>query len=131
MSISIIPTVNNSLGKVERALELTISGDYNFDTNKLIPKPDPNHPLQKLTTSMFSFSEGAWEPRVRFYLEKGILNLKDKEWDDIMDAAGEYSSIMKPSKGKGKARSHVQMTEEEQELKYDSDSDSEALAKTV
>jgi hypothetical protein len=112
-------------------LELTVSGDYNFDTNKLIPKPNPNHPLQKLTTSMFAFSEGAWEPRVMFYLEKSILTLKDKEWDDIMDAAGEYLSIMKPSKGKGKVRSCVQMTEEEQELKYDSDSDSEALADAV
>ena len=115
--------------KVERALELSLHNDYDFETNKLIPKPDPNHPMQKPTTSMFAFSEATWEPRAEFYLEKSISMLKDKEWKNIMDAAAEYSNVIKvmqfPSKGKGKARSRVEVTEEEQELEYDSDSDSD------
>jgi hypothetical protein len=108
-------------------LELTINSNYNFDTSKLIPKPDPSHPTHKLTTSMFAFSETIWEPRAEFYLEKSISKLKEKEWGSIMDAAAEYSTIFKvkpfPSKGKGKSR--VQATEEEIELEYDSDSDKE------
>ena len=66
--------------KVEHALTLTTNNDYDFVTNKLIPKHDPNHPMGKLTTSMFAFSEAAWESRAKFYLEKGISKLKEKDW---------------------------------------------------
>ena len=102
-----------------------MNDDYDFDTNKLIPKADPSHPTQKLTTSIFAFSETTWEPRAEFYLEKSIAKLKEKEWEKIMDAASEYSTIIKgkPSKGKGTVKSRVQPTEEEHELEY-SDSDS-------
>jgi len=121
-----MPISDNTLIKVERAIELALHNDYDFETNKLIPKPDPNHPMQKPTTSMFSFSKAIWEPRAEFYLNKGISKLKDKEWESIMNAAAEYSNIIMekqcPSKGKQKAR--VQATEEERELEYDSDSES-------
>jgi hypothetical protein len=113
-------------------LELTVNQDYDYERNKLIPKPDPTHPTQKPTTSMFAFSEATWEPRVEFYLEKSVSKLKDKEWEAIMDAASEYSNVIKakqaPSKGKGKARSHVQATEEEHELEYDSHSEPDVKA---
>jgi len=101
-----------------------MNDDYDFDTNKLIPKADLSHPTQKLTTSMFAFSETTWEPRAEFYLEKSIAKLKEKEWEKIMDAASEYSNIIKgkPSKGKGTVKSQVQLMEEELELEYDSDS---------
>jgi hypothetical protein len=104
-----------------------MNDDYDFDTNKLIPKADPGHPTQKPTTSMFAFSETTWEPRAELYLEKSIAKLKEKEWERIMDAAGEYSNIIKgkPSKGKEKVKSKVQPTEEERELEYDSDSASD------
>jgi hypothetical protein len=107
-------------------LELTINNHYDFDANKLIPKPDPSHPKRKLTTSMFAFSETTWEPRVQFYLEKSISKLKEKEWESIMIAAAEYSTVIKAkssSKGKGKATSRIQATEEELELAYDSNSE--------
>jgi hypothetical protein len=105
-------------------LELTIKNDYDFDANKFIPKPDMSHPMQKLTTSMFAFSETTWEPRVEFYLEKSILNLKEKDWESIMSGAAEYSNIrLKPSPSKRKGNNRVQATEEELELEYDSDSD--------
>jgi hypothetical protein len=82
-----------------------MNNDYDFDTNKLIPQPDPGHPMQKLTTSMFAFSETTWEPRAAFYLERSIAKLKEKEWERIIDAATEHSNIIKqPSKGKGKAK---------------------------
>lgn len=114
--------------KVECALELTINNDYDFDAGKLIPKPDPNHAKQKLTTSMFAFSEAIWEPRAEFYLEKSILELKDKEWKKIMDAAAEYSNVIKKPSSKGKGRACVKTTEEELELEYDSgSSDSEMM----
>jgi hypothetical protein len=122
--------LNTSLGKVERALELTINNNYDYTSSKLIPKPDPTHPTQKLTTSMFAFSEAIWEPRVEFYLEKSVVKLKDKEWDAIMDAASEYSPVIKAKQAplKGKARSHVQATEEEHELEYDSNSEPDQIA---
>ena len=104
-----------------------MNGDYNFDTNKLIPKADPSHPTQKLTTSMFAFSETTWEPRAEFYLEKSIAKLKEKEWEKIMDAASEYSNVIKAKselkKAHGKGKRIIQLTEEELELEYDSDSD--------
>jgi hypothetical protein len=105
-------------------LELTINNHYDFNINRLIPKPDPSHPMQKLTTSMFAFSEMIWEPRVEFYLEKSIIKLKEKEWEGIMSAVAEYSNVIqvKPSQAKGKGR--AQQTEEEHELEYDSDSKS-------
>ncbi len=107
-------------------MELTITNDYDYATNKLIPKPDPAHPAQKPTISMFAFSETIWEPRVEFYLEKSISKLKDKEWEAIMNAASEFSNVIKakqaPSKEKGKTR--VQATEEERELEYEYSSES-------
>ncbi len=92
---------------------------YNFIANKLVPKPDPNHARVKLTTGMFAFSEATWEPRANFYLEKGILKLKEKDWSNIMKAAAEYSSVIKllekPSPSK---KRHVSPTEEEMELAW-------------
>jgi hypothetical protein len=79
-------------------------------------------------TGMFAFSETIWDPRVVFYLKKSITNLKDKEWDNIMEAAAEFSSILKPSKEKGKVQNYMQRTEEEQELEYDSNSDDDTNA---
>jgi hypothetical protein len=80
--------------------------------------------------AMFAFSKSIWEPRVIFYLEKSILKLRDKEWEAIMDAASEYSNVIKtqqaPSKGKGKAR--VQATEEERELEYECSSEPDQVA---
>jgi hypothetical protein len=102
-----------------------MNNDYDFNTNKLIPKADPSQPTKKLTTSMFAFSKTTWEPRAEFYLQKSIAKLKEKEWEKIMDAAGEYSNVFKAkSKGKANTKNQVQLTEEELELEYDSESDS-------
>jgi hypothetical protein len=101
-------------------LTLTIEGDYDFDTNKLIPKPDPNHPTKKPTTSIFAFSETTWESRAELY-EKGILKLKEKDWINIMNAAAEYSNVISPiSKGKKRA-----VTEEESELTWESEAEAD------
>ena len=108
-------------------MELTINNDYDYKSNKLIPKLNPNHSSQKLTTSIFAFSKAIWEPRVEFYQEKSVLKLKDKDWEAIMNALSKYLGRAKEalSKGKGKVHSHVPaMAEEELELKYDSDSNS-------
>lgn len=75
---------------------------------------------------MFSFSEAIWEPRANFYLEKSILKLKDKEWKKIMDAAAEYSNVIKKPLSKGKGKAHIKITEEELELEYDSGSDGDS-----
>ncbi len=108
------------LRKVERALLLTIDDDYDYETGKLIPKADPNHPTKKPTTSMFAFSETVWELRAALYL-KNILTLREKEWEKIMTAAMEYSKIPPSSKGKGRA-TNVK-TEDELQLTWDTDSD--------
>ena len=100
-------------------MTLTIDGDYDFDTNKLVPKPDPSHPKKRLTTSMFAFSETAWQARVELY-GKGISKLKEKDWKNIMRAAAEYSNVVKTSTtSKGKNRAAV--TEEDLELTWDSE----------
>jgi hypothetical protein len=72
-------------------LLLCTNGDYDFVTNKLIPKSDPSHPGKKPMTTMFAFSEGPWKPRVDFYLEKGVAKLKERDWKKIMMAAAHYS----------------------------------------
>lgn len=109
--------------KVEHALTLTINNDYDFVTNKLIPKPDPNHPMGKLTTSMFAFSEATWESRAKFYLEKGISKLKEKDWKKIMDAAAEYSNARRLDNPSAAAHKQHLVTEEELDLVWDSESD--------
>ena len=110
--------------KVEQALELTINNDYDFAMNKPIAKPDPKDPKKKPTKAMFTFSETMWEPRITFYLKKGIMNLKPKDWERIMTAAAEYPGALKPSlKLKGKRR--VPMVEEELQLQWESESGSE------
>ena len=102
---------------------LTIENDYDFVKNKLVPKPDPGHPMKKPTTSMFAFSETVWEPRAEFYLEKGVSKLKDKDWENILKAAANFSNVIKaPATSKGKERVPA-MAEEELELAWDSESD--------
>ena len=103
--------------QVERALTLTVDGNYDFVVNKLVAKPDPNHSSKKATTGMFAFSETVWEPRVAFYLEKGISKLKEKDWGNIMKAADYSNGILL----KGKQRAAV--TQEELELLWDSESE--------
>jgi hypothetical protein len=103
-------------------LKLTIDDDYDFHTNKLIPQPDLTHPMKKSTTAMFAFSESSWEPRVAFHLEKGIPKLKERDWDNIMKAAAEYSNFMQVNKPNSK-KSRIVATEEELELSWGSDSD--------
>jgi lipopolysaccharide biosynthesis glycosyltransferase len=99
---------------------LTIDDDYDYESSKLIPKADPNHPTKKPTMSMFAFSETAWEPRAALYLQN-ILMLREKEWEKIITAAMEYSTTVKiPSKGKG--CSHMK-NEDELQLTWDTDSD--------
>jgi hypothetical protein len=69
-------------------LKLTIDNDFDFNTNKPIPRANPNHPTKKVSATMFAFSEQLWEPRARFHLEKGILKMKEKDssWRNIMKA---------------------------------------------
>ena len=64
-------------------MKLAIDDDYNFEVGKVIPKPDPNHRTRVSTTTL-AFSEPIWEPRARWYLEKGILKMKEKDWKNIM-----------------------------------------------
>jgi hypothetical protein len=100
---------------------LTIHANYDFEENKLIPKSDLSHQMKKLTTSMFAFSETDWEPRAKVYLAS-ISKLKEADWKNIIDAAAEYSNVMK-ARSFSKEQSKKQQTEEEQELEWDSDSD--------
>lgn len=74
---------------------------------------------------MFSFSEASWEPTVALHLEKGIPKLKEKDWDNIMKGAAEYTNFTenKASKKKG-----IVATEEELELSWESDSEATADA---
>ena len=78
-------------------MTLCINGDYDFVTNKLIPKPDPNHPNRKPTINMFAFSKACWKPKVDFYLEKGIVKLKEKDWKNISNTVTKSSNFVKPS----------------------------------
>ena len=87
--------------------------------NKLVPKPDPSHPKKRLTTSMFAFSETAWQARVELY-GKGISKLKEKDWKNIMRAAAEYSNVVKTSTT-SKGKNHAAVTEEDLELTWDSE----------
>ena len=90
-------------------MKLTIDDDFDFNTNKLIAKPDQGHPTKKLTTNMFAFSETIWQPRAELYL-KGILKIKEKDWKTIMKAEN-------PTAKKGRAVA----TEEEMDLVWDSE----------
>jgi len=73
---------------------------------------------------MFAFSENAWKPRIEFYLEKGISNLEDKDWKNVMKAAAEYSTfVTKPEPATSSAQKASEPTEEELELEWDADSD--------
>lgn len=100
-------------------MTLTIDGDYDFDMNKLVPKPDPSHQKKKFTTSMFVFSETAWQARVELY-GKAILKLKEKDWKNIMSAVAEYSNVVKTSTT-SKGKNHAAVTEEDLELTWDSE----------
>lgn len=102
-------------------MKLAINDGYNFLSNKLIAKPDLTHP-KKYTTNMFAFSESSWEPRALFHLEKGISKLKTKDWEGIMTAAAEYSSVIKVDKPKKNLA--LATEEEELELSWE-DSDAE------
>ena len=115
-----------TLIQVERALTLCSNGNYDFITGKLIPKPDPSHPIKCLSTNLFTFSENCWKPRVELYLEKGIANLKDKDWKNIMKAAARHLHFVLKSDPLAKTQKAHGPTEEELELNWDSDSDSEA-----
>jgi hypothetical protein len=106
-------------------LQLTINDDYNFATNKLITKSDPRDPKRKPTKAMFTFSETIWEPRIAFYLEKGVMNLKPKDWERIMAAAAQYSGALKPLSSKSKGKQCMPVMEEELQLQWESDSDTE------
>ena len=112
--------------QVKRALTLIVDAHYDFKLKKLISKPDPSHPSKKATTAMFAFSEAAWEPRTMVYLEKGVSKLKEKDWKKILEAASEYSNVIKQKSAalsKGKEREVA--TKDEMELAWDSDSDSD------
>lgn len=114
----------NNISKVERALTLSINGDYDFATNKLVPKPDPSHPTKRLSTNMFAFSESSWKSRVEFYLEKGISKLKEKDWTNIMKGAAEHSAfISKSTSSASGAPKALGQTEEEKEMEWESDED--------
>ena len=113
--------------QVECALTLCSTGDYNFATGKLVPKPDPSHSNKCPSTNMFAFSETSWKHQVEFYLEKGISNLKDKDWETILKAAAEYSTfVILKSDPLASTHKALEPTEEELELKWDSGSDSES-----
>jgi hypothetical protein len=108
--------------QVEHALRLCSNSDYDFVTSKLILKADPSHLLKRPSTNMFAFSESTWKPRIEFYLEKGISNLEDKDWKNVMKAVAEYSTfVTKPATSSTKKASGP--TEEELELEWDADSD--------
>ena len=104
-------------------MKLAINDGYDFLSNKLIAKPDPTHP-KKYTTNMFAFSESSWEPRALFHLEKGISKLKTKDWEGIMTAAAEYSSVINLKVDKPKKNLALATEEEELELSWE-DSDAE------
>ena len=112
--------VNDHISKVERALTLCINGDYDFLTNKLVPKPNPSHSLKRLSTNMFAFSESSWKCRAEFYLEKGISKLKEKDWTNIMKGAAEHSAFVSKLSS---ASARKEPTEEELEMVWESDSD--------
>jgi hypothetical protein len=96
-----------------------IDGDYDFEANKVIPKPDPSYPT-RLLTSILAFGKSIWEPRARFHLEKGIMKMKEKDWKRIMTAVANNVAT-KPLKKKGR----MPVMEEEAELVWDSESESD------
>jgi hypothetical protein len=78
--------------------------------------------MKRLLTNMFAFSESSWKCRAEFYLEKGILKLKEKDWKNIMEGAAEYSAFVSKSKSSSVQKA-LEPTEEELEMAWDSDSD--------
>ena len=63
-----------------------------------------------------------------FYLTKSIVRLTVKEWESIMEAAAEYSTVIRAElkrRGKKKVSSQVHKAEEEMELEYANSSDLE------
>jgi hypothetical protein len=127
LSKNIYLTVNFNISKVERALTLCIHGDYDFETNKLVPKPDPSHPTKRLSTNMFAFSEGSWKCRVEFYLEKGISKLKEKDWTSIMKGAADHSPFISKSTSSARgAQKVLEPMEEELEMEWESDASEDA-----
>lgn len=104
-------------------MTVTACDGYDFELKKLILKPDPSHPSQKLTTVMYAFSETSWELKTMLYFERGIPNLKEKDWEKIIDAVAEYSNVFKPPKLAAPKGKRSFTTQEEEELVWDSDSD--------
>jgi hypothetical protein len=82
-------------------------------------------PKRRSMRAMFTFSEMIWEPRIAFYLEKGVMILKPKDWERIMTVAAQYSGVLKPSSSKSKGKKCMPMMEEELQLQWESDSGSE------
>ena len=97
-------------------MSLVIANDFDFQSNKVIPRVDPTNPT-KVTTSMLAFGEPIWEPRARLYLEKGIVKMKDKDWKSIMKAIADIAGTSL------KKRSYAPVTEEEAELSWESESE--------
>jgi hypothetical protein len=103
---------------------LCVNGNYDFVANKLIPKPDPSHPMKRLSTNMFAFSKSSWKGRAEFHLGKGISKLKEKDWTKIMTAAAKYSIFISKSKSSASVIPEATgPTEEERELEWESDED--------
>jgi hypothetical protein len=108
--------------QTERALNLCVTGDYDFAMGKLIPKPDHSHlGSRPLTTTMFAFSESSWSARADFHLKNGISKLSNKDWQSIMNGVAKYSSFIKPNSSKPS----IERTEEEKELSWESDEESQ------
>ena len=82
--------------KVDCVLTLCVNSNYNFVTNKLIPKTDPNHPNRKPTINMFAFSKACPKLKVNFYLEKGIAKQKEKDWKKILNMVTKSLNFVKP-----------------------------------
>lgn len=101
-------------------MNISVNGDYDFITNKFIPKPDPSQANKRLTTNMLAFSEVLWKPKVEFHLEKGIAKMKKKDWSNVMDGTMQFLRLVDSEAG---TRTNRNVTEEEQELTWESDSD--------
>ena len=99
-------------------MTLCANGNYDFVTNKLIPKPDLNHPNRKPTINIFAIREACPKLKVDFYLEKGIANLKEKDWKNILNVVTKSSNLVKPPQPTGKVS-----IQEELEPVWDSESD--------
>ena len=97
-------------------MSLVIANNFDFESNKVAPRIDPNNPT-RVTTSMLTFSEPIWEPRARLYAT-GISKMKEKDWNNIMKAIANNTTTTNLKK-KGRAP----VTEEEAELSWESETE--------